>query len=137
LEELAKTGIQLLCADGLTRQCYPTICAILADYEEQVLLTGVKKNRQCTRCTVALDDWENLCSSHPWRTEEHTRLQQERELEKGHDDFVHPVDCFAWRHYNFNIHESLATDTLYLLLKGLVMKLLELVEDMLQDLHSG
>jgi hypothetical protein len=86
---------------------------------------------------VAPDDREDLCSSHPWRTEEHTRLQQERELEKGHDDFVHPVNCFGWRHHNFNIHESLATDTLHLLLKGLVMKLLELVEDMLQDLHPG
>ncbi|KAH5748980.1 hypothetical protein HBI92_246190 [Parastagonospora nodorum] len=40
-------------------------------------------------------------------------------LNKGHDDFVHLVDCFGWKHYNFNIHVSLATDTLHLLLKGL------------------
>ncbi|KAH5205302.1 hypothetical protein HBH77_096070 [Parastagonospora nodorum] len=93
----AKSGILLACADGRTRQCYLTICAILADYEEQVLLTSVKKNRYCTRCT----------------------LQQERCLDKGHDDFVHLVDCFRWKHYNFNIYVSLATDTLHLLLKGL------------------
>ncbi|OAK93364.1 hypothetical protein IQ06DRAFT_236491, partial [Phaeosphaeriaceae sp. SRC1lsM3a] len=50
IEEPARSGVPLECADGLTRQCYPTMCAILADYEEQVLLTGVKKNRHCTRC---------------------------------------------------------------------------------------
>ncbi|KAH6289436.1 hypothetical protein HBI39_209020 [Parastagonospora nodorum] len=104
LENAAKSGILLACADGRTRQCYLTICAILADYEEQVLLTGVKKNRYCMRCT----------------------LQQERCLDKGHDDFVYLVDCFGWKHYNFNIYVSLATDTLHLLLK-----------DMLDDIYPG
>ncbi|KAH5781871.1 hypothetical protein HBI88_249740 [Parastagonospora nodorum] len=46
-------------------------------------------------------------------------LLKKRCLNKGHDDFVHLVDCFGWKHYNFNIHVSLATDTLHLLLKGL------------------
>ncbi|KAH5720802.1 hypothetical protein HBI18_155200 [Parastagonospora nodorum] len=77
----AKSGILLACADGRTRQYYLTICAILADYEEQVLLTSVKKNRYCMRCT----------------------------------------------HYNFNIYVSLATDTLHLLLKGLVIKMLDFI----------
>ncbi|KAH5353911.1 hypothetical protein HBI33_210500 [Parastagonospora nodorum] len=111
LENAAKSGILLACADGRTRQCYPTICAILADYEEQVLLTGVKKNCYCTRCTRCLD--------------------------KGHDDFVHLVDCFGWKHHNFNIHVSLATDTLHLLLKGLVMKMLDFMQDMLDDIYPG
>ncbi|KAH6417899.1 hypothetical protein HBI59_246410 [Parastagonospora nodorum] len=106
LENAAKSRILLACADRRTRQCYPTICAILADYEEQVLLTGVKKNCYCTRYT---------------RTEQFTRLQQERCLDKGHDDFVHLVNCFGWKHHNFNIHVSLATDTLHLLLKGLLV----------------
>ncbi|KAH6515008.1 hypothetical protein HBI07_252080 [Parastagonospora nodorum] len=110
-QNAAKSGILLACADGRTRQCYPTICAILADYEEQVLLTGVKKNRHYTRCT------------------QFTQLQQERCLNKGHDDFVHPVNYFGWKHHNFNIHVSLATDTLHLLLKGLVIKMLDFMQD--------
>ncbi|KAH5266814.1 hypothetical protein HBI72_078770 [Parastagonospora nodorum] len=118
----AKSRILLACADRRTRQCYPTICAILADYEEQVLLTSVKKNRHCTRCT---------------RTEQFTRLQQERCLDKGHDDFVHLVNCFRWKHYNFNIHVSLATDTLHLLLKGLVIKMLDFMQDMLDDIYPS
>ncbi|KAH6528042.1 hypothetical protein HBI56_065210 [Parastagonospora nodorum] len=67
-KNVAKSRILLTCADGRIRQCYPTICAILADYEEQVLLTSIKKNRYCTRYT--------------------------RCLNKGHDDFVHLVNCF-------------------------------------------
>ncbi|KAH5320509.1 hypothetical protein HBI50_116760 [Parastagonospora nodorum] len=54
LENAAKSGILLACADGRIRQCYLTICAILADYEEQVLLTSVKKNCYCTRSTDIL-----------------------------------------------------------------------------------
>ncbi|KAH6535685.1 hypothetical protein HBI07_139480 [Parastagonospora nodorum] len=77
---------------NLSRECYLTICAILADYKEQVLLTGVKKNRYCTRCT---------------------------------------------KHYNFNIYVSLATDTLHLLLKGLVIKMLDFMQDMLDDIYPS
>ncbi|KAH4956382.1 hypothetical protein HBI78_204110 [Parastagonospora nodorum] len=84
LKNAAKSRILLACADGRTRQYYPTICAILANYEEQVLLTSVKKNRYCTRYT---------------------------------------------KHHNFNIHISLATDTLHLLLKGLVIKMLDFMQD--------
>ncbi|KAH6299033.1 hypothetical protein HBI39_141550 [Parastagonospora nodorum] len=115
LENAAKSRILLTCADGRTRQYYPTICAILANYEEQVLLTSVKKNRHYTRYT----------------------LQQERCLNKGHNNFVHPVNCFGWKHHNFNIHVSLATDTLYLLLKGLVIKMLDFMQDMLDDIYSS
>ncbi|KAH4105295.1 hypothetical protein HBH46_088780 [Parastagonospora nodorum] len=92
LENAAKSRILLACADRRTRQCYLTICAILADYEEQVLLTSIKKNRYCTRCT---------------------------------------------KHYNFNIHVSLATDTLHLLLKGLVIKMLDFMQDMLDDIYPS
>ncbi|KAH4915942.1 hypothetical protein HBI79_231830 [Parastagonospora nodorum] len=92
LENAAKSRILLACADRRTRQYYPTICAILADYEEQVLLTSVKKNRYCTRCT---------------------------------------------KHHNFNIHVSLATDTLHLLLKGLVIKMLDFMQDILDNIYPS
>ncbi|KAH6073132.1 hypothetical protein HBI65_245950 [Parastagonospora nodorum] len=90
LQNVAKSRILLACADRRIRQCYLTICAILANYEEQVLLTGVKKNRYYMRCT---------------------------------------------KHYNFNIHVSLATDTLHLLLKGLVIKMLDFMQDILDDIY--
>ncbi|KAH4893440.1 hypothetical protein HBI80_246130 [Parastagonospora nodorum] len=92
LENVAKSRILLACADRRTRQYYSTICAILANYEEQVLLTSVKKNRYYTRYT---------------------------------------------KHYNFNIHVSLATDTLHLLLKGLVIKMLDFMQDMLDNIYPS
>ncbi|KAH5155890.1 hypothetical protein HBH69_098950 [Parastagonospora nodorum] len=63
------------------------------NYEEQVLLTSIKKNRYCTRYTV--------------------------------------------KHYNFNIYISLAIDTLHLLLKGLVIKMLDFMQDILDDIYPS
>ncbi|KAH6113142.1 hypothetical protein HBI69_134440 [Parastagonospora nodorum] len=80
LENAAKSGILLACADRRTRQCYPTI----------LLLTSIKKNRHCTRYTVAPDD-----------------------------------------------REDLSTDTLHLLLKGLVMKMLDFMQDILDDIYPS
>ncbi|KAH5758649.1 hypothetical protein HBI88_096370 [Parastagonospora nodorum] len=64
-------------------------------------------------------------------------LLKKRCLDKGHDDFVHLVNCFRWKHYNFNIYVSLATDTLHLLLKGLVMKMLDFMQDILDDIYPS
>ncbi|KAH6511233.1 hypothetical protein HBI56_117740 [Parastagonospora nodorum] len=41
------------------------------------------------------------------------------------------------KHYNFNIHVSLATDTLHLLLKSLVIKMLDFMQDMLNDIYPS
>ncbi|KAH5549418.1 hypothetical protein HBI25_198580 [Parastagonospora nodorum] len=43
--------------------------------------------------------------------------------------------CAILKHYNFNIYVSLATDTLHLLLKGLVIKMLDFMQDMLDDIY--
>ncbi|KAH5776489.1 hypothetical protein HBI16_085800 [Parastagonospora nodorum] len=64
-KNVAKSRILLACADRRTRQYYLTICAILANYEEQVLLTSVKKNCYYTRCTVAPNDREDLYDIYP------------------------------------------------------------------------
>lgn len=40
-------GILLSCADGNSRMCHPILCAVLADYEEQALITGVKSGGHC------------------------------------------------------------------------------------------
>ncbi|KAH5098653.1 hypothetical protein HBH71_239980 [Parastagonospora nodorum] len=89
----AKSRILLACADRRTRQYYLTIYVILANYEEQVLLTSIKKNCYCMYCTV--------------------------------------------KHYNFNIYVSLATDTLHLLLKGLVIKMLDFIQDILNNIYPS
>ncbi|KAH4907191.1 hypothetical protein HBI80_075040 [Parastagonospora nodorum] len=45
--------------------------------------------------------------------------------------------CAILKHYNFNIYVSLATDTLHLLLKGLVIKMLDFMQDILDDIYPS
>ena len=43
LETLARDGFIITCADGYNRKCYPIIAGFMVDYEEQVLITSIKK----------------------------------------------------------------------------------------------
>ncbi|KAH4652945.1 hypothetical protein HBH64_245610 [Parastagonospora nodorum] len=45
--------------------------------------------------------------------------------------------CAILKYYNFNIYVSLATDTLHLLLKGLVIKMLDFMQDILDDIYPS
>ncbi|KAF8253253.1 hypothetical protein K440DRAFT_508232, partial [Wilcoxina mikolae CBS 423.85] len=54
LEEPAKGGIKVLCADGRTRHAYPQIASFLADYPEQCNMTGVKYG-WCPHCEIDPD----------------------------------------------------------------------------------
>ena len=60
LESLAKDGFLVKCADGYNRQCYPIIAGFMVDYEEQVLITGIKKAQHCSICIVPPHERENL-----------------------------------------------------------------------------
>ncbi|KAF8247294.1 hypothetical protein K440DRAFT_650558 [Wilcoxina mikolae CBS 423.85] len=55
LEEPAKSGIKVLCADGSTRYVYTRIALFLADYPEQCNITGIKYG-WCPRCEIDPDD---------------------------------------------------------------------------------
>ena len=47
-----KDGIKLVCVDGYKRRCYPVVASLMMDYEDQVLITGIKANMQCSICHV-------------------------------------------------------------------------------------
>ena len=53
-------GIDVGCADGWTRRCFPIIVVMAIDYEEQVKVTGVKSNQHCTICKVRVEEREDL-----------------------------------------------------------------------------
>ncbi|KAF8248731.1 hypothetical protein K440DRAFT_545945 [Wilcoxina mikolae CBS 423.85] len=55
LEEPAKSGMKVLCADGHTHHAYSRIASFLADYPEQCNITGVKYG-WCPRCKIDPDD---------------------------------------------------------------------------------
>jgi hypothetical protein len=60
LESLAKNSFLVKCADGYNHQCYLIVTRFIIDYEEQVLITGIKKAQHCSICTVPLHERENL-----------------------------------------------------------------------------
>lgn len=136
----------MLCADGYTRHCYPIIAGFMVDYEEQVLITGVKSGRHCSICQVPPDERENLDKSWDLRTHEYTRAQIRAQLAQSEqsdaqgrgrhktDMDVHIVRNFAWKHAFVNIHTTMMVDILHQLLKGIVMRLIEWVGDLMKDL---
>jgi hypothetical protein len=75
LESLAKDSFLVRCADGHHRRCYPIIAGFMADYEEQVLIMGIKKAQHCSMCIVPLNERENLTKKWDDRTHEHTQQQ--------------------------------------------------------------
>ncbi|KAG0633391.1 hypothetical protein HOY80DRAFT_896568 [Tuber brumale] len=47
--EVAEVGIEIECADGKVRQCFPRLAAWIADHLENVTLHGIQQN-QCAIC---------------------------------------------------------------------------------------
>src|SRR5207237_5559519 len=51
LQEIAKDGAIIDCADGKTQQCFPILSAWIAGHVEQTILHGIT-NKSCPRCEV-------------------------------------------------------------------------------------
>jgi hypothetical protein len=110
----------------------------MADYEEQVLITGIKKAQHCSICIVPPNERENLRKKWDDRTHELTQEQiahQRRSgLAKSDDTWVHDVENFAWKHANLNIHKAMMIDVLHQLLKGITMYLITWVQSLASTL---
>ncbi len=75
MEKAAVEGLLMMCADGRVRQCHPIIASMNIDYEEQVIITGIKSGMQYSICQVAPEKRKNLCKTWALRTHESTRAQ--------------------------------------------------------------
>jgi hypothetical protein len=135
IEQQSRDGLKIKCADGRYRHCFPIITGIIADYEEQVLLTGVKSGRHCTVCQVPPSERENLQIRWPKRTHEYTQQliawqrQNPSDISKEEKAMmVHDVGCFAWSHPYTNIHTAMMVDMLHQLLKGVIHYLIEWIK---------
>jgi hypothetical protein len=65
LKDAGKTGTEMLCPDGYMRLIFPILAAVVADYEEQVLIASVKNNR-CPKCLASLHELGE-CTVSPMR----------------------------------------------------------------------
>lgn len=54
LEKAGREGVEMECADGFVRRCFPILAAYIADNPEQTMIAGCRRNR-CYRCTVDKD----------------------------------------------------------------------------------
>ena len=137
IERLALEGTDLLCPDGYTRRCFPVLAASLADYEEQVLITGVLANQHCTICQVRPEERNNLLKAHPFRTHDYTRSvhcdMDKDKINKRKDPMrVHQVRNFVWAHLYVNVHQIQLPDMLHQLYKGLVMRTIKWLEALIK-----
>jgi hypothetical protein len=66
-------GVEMLCPDGLVRLLFLILAAIVADFEEQVLIACVKNNR-CPKCLARLDELGDLKTSAPRNPKEMATL---------------------------------------------------------------
>jgi hypothetical protein len=116
------------------------VAGIMADYEEQSLITNIKSGRHCSVCLVPPDKREHLQMAWPKRTHESTQqqilLQRDQNTERTHDDWVHDVVNFAWGLPHLNIHEAMMLDILHQLLKGMVMHLLQWIKSLLDTTNT-
>ena len=75
LESAAIESLLIMCADGNVWQCHPIVAGISVDYEEQVVITGIKSGMQYSMCQVPPEERENFCKMWLKRTHDSTRAQ--------------------------------------------------------------
>ena len=125
-----KEGIKIRCANGFKQCCYPVLAGLMVDYEEQVLITGVKANMQCSICHVPPKERERVTKKWEFRTHKSTWEQIERQRNnpavqraRAADEWLHLRESFAWDHSYVNIYAIFLSDILHQLYKGVVTNL--------------
>ena len=117
---------------------------MMGDYEEQVLVTGVKSGKHCPICKVPPSKRQNLTHRWPQRTHHDTQqqIQFQRRVQRSGEAaitdqsmWVHDFDNFAWRHHLVNIHEIMMMDLLHQLLKGTLQYLIQWISQRLEDIR--
>ena len=54
-------GVLMICADGNLRKYHLIIVSMSVNYEEQIVITGIKSSMQCLMCQILPNKRENLC----------------------------------------------------------------------------
>ena len=121
--------MSMLYVDEYKRVCHFIIIKIMIDYEKQILITKIKKNQQCSIYKVSLYKRENLKKTWESRIYDNILYQIERQkndkiIKLSHSNWIYFIYNFAWRHYLLNIHNDIMLNSLYQLLKKIIMKLI-------------
>ena len=69
----------MICVGGFKRCYYPILTSVIVDYKEQVLITGIKTNMQCSICHISPQEREKLTKTWPPRTHKSIWSQLEKQ----------------------------------------------------------
>jgi hypothetical protein len=130
LVEAGKSGVDMVCADGLVRRVFPILACYVADAPEQALVTCTMEN-YCLKCTVRPNDRDKqLYPDHtgriPLRKPERTKriLKSARTLKTKSAPFKNEglrANCPFWEDLpHTNIFMSITPDILHQLHNGLI-----------------
>jgi hypothetical protein len=123
----------MVCADSFMQKYYPIIARMIVNYEEQILITGIKSGQYCSICQVPPKERKNLTGQWDKRTYEDTQVMlyhkcKSHSIKMSKDNWIHDVLNFAWGHTHTNIHDAMMIDILYQLLQGLFKHLIDWVK---------
>ena len=63
LEKAGKKEVCLLYMDSQNWHCFPLLAVFMADYEEQVTLTGIKNDCKCLICHIHMNERHDLMTA--------------------------------------------------------------------------
>ena len=135
LEDAARAGVYLECADGNQRHCYPILCAWVADHMEHVSLLNIKSNA-CPRCEMDPNDF----GDYSVRAMPRDTSVYQAKLEIGDEEAkrflfergVRPLENVFWGLSHVSAYELNKPDILHTIYLGIFKHLMDWVQDFLK-----
>ena len=63
LKKAGKEGVYFLCADSQDQHYFPLLAVFMADYEEQVMLIGIKSGYKYLTCYIYINKRHDLTTA--------------------------------------------------------------------------
>ncbi|TFK59648.1 hypothetical protein BDN72DRAFT_890374 [Pluteus cervinus] len=129
--EKSYRGAEFKCGDGITRNFYPVVFVLSADYEEQcvmALIRGLNSKRPCPICLVPGTELADHTTKHPLRSERITQtlidLADDAETDKNAEEILKAAglrDIYNafWVVNLSDPHRALSTDRMHQYAGGL------------------
>ncbi|KAF7303341.1 hypothetical protein MIND_00561800 [Mycena indigotica] len=121
LVEAGRDGVDIVCADGWARWCFPLPAAYIADYPEQCLVVCCQEN-SCPRCSCPPKE-RGSTTNFPMRSQVETlKVLEEQATGLKPKEFsdlnLRPIDPFWADLPHCDIHSCITPDLLHQLHKG-------------------
>jgi hypothetical protein len=142
LENLGVDGLIMVSGNGALRRCHPIFAAHVSDYQEQVLVTGIKTG-ECPVCPAHRDDIGDPASVGPPR-DPGPILDALDSLSQGATSFtkacqsagIKPIQHPFWQNLPFvNIYRSITPDILHQLYQGVIKHLISWLRQIYGDVE--